>query len=241
MPTTWYEAVVREIIPETPQVRRFRLAIPALEVFHFQAGQFITFDLPVGEKRLQRWRSYSIASPPDGSNVLELCIARSPSGLGTRYFFEEVQVGTTLKFKGPEGTFVLPETLDHDVVMICTGTGIAPFRSMIADLHRRHWPCQRVHLIFGTRTENDILYRTELETLARHQPNFRYDVALSRQNDWHGHHGYVHPVYLNAYPQPHPALQFYLCGWTNMIDQAVAHLINDLHCRREQIHYELYG
>ena len=195
----------------------------------------------MGDKRLQRWRSYSIASPPDGSNVLELCIVRSPSGLGTRYFFEEVQVGTTLKFKGPEGTFVLPETLDHDVVMICTGTGIAPFRSMIADLHRRHWPCQCVHLIFGTRTENDILYRTELETLARQQPKFRYDVALSRQNDWHGHKGHVHPIYLNAYPQPLPSLQFYLCGWTNMIDQAVAHLFNDLHCRREQIHYELYG
>lgn len=241
MPVIWYEGVVRDIQNETPQVRRFWIEIPALQEFSFRSGQFITLDLPIGEKRLHRWRSYSIASRPDGSNLIELCIVRSPDGLGTQYLFEEVQPGSVLKCKGPEGGFVLPEPLHYPVVMVCTGTGIVPFRSMLADLQHRRIAHPPIHLIFGTRTEDSILYRAELEAFARDNPHFQYDIVLSRQPDWPGYQGHVHQVYLEKYPQPDPNLHFYLCGWSNMIDEAVALLFQRLHCQRTQIHYELYG
>ncbi len=243
MPAIWYDSTVVRIEQATPAVRRYWLAMRHGPRPPFKAGQFITVDLPIGEKRLQRWRSYSIANAPgDDPDLIELCIVRAPNGLATRYFFEEVQVGTVLRWKGPEGTFCLPETLeDKDIVMVCTGTGVAPFRSMLRDLQHTGRPHRNIHLIFGTRTEQDILYREEFEALTRTMSGFRYDIALSRQADWSGHRGYVHQVYLEHYAHKRDDLLFYLCGWSNMIDEAVANLLIRLGYDRKQILYELYG
>lgn len=237
----WYNGIVRKVTQASPNVRRFWVEVPEVEQFDFKAGQFVTMDLPIGEKRLQRWRSYSIASAPDGTNVLEFCIVRSTEGEGTKYLFESVGEGTTLKFKGPEGGFVLPDVIERDLVLVCTGTGVAPFRSMVQDLVRTGKPHRNIHLVFGTRDEAGILYRDEFERLAQQVSWFRYDVALSRQEDWPGHKGYVHEIYKAAYPTPRPDLAFYLCGWTNMVDEAVANLIAHLGYERGQVYYELYG
>lgn len=241
MPTTWYEGVVKKIAPLAPNVRAFHVEVPELETFDFQAGQFITLDLPIGDKRLQRWRSYSLANAPAGDNTLELCIVRSEQGVGSQYLFDAVKEGDTLKFKGPDGGFVLPETIDKDLVFICTGTGIAPFRSMILDLKNSGKAHRGIHLIYGTREESGMLYRGELEELSRTLPGFRYEVALSRQSDWSGWKGYVHQVYLAQYQNKRPDVAFYLCGWSSMIDEAVANLMLQLGYDRTQIHFELYG
>ncbi len=237
----WYNARVCRTADVIPHIRRLWLEIPEVERFDFKAGQFVTLDLPIGEKRLQRWRSYSIANAPDGSNVVELCIVRSPAGEGSRYLFEEVEVGSTLRFKGPDGGFVLPEVIDKDLVFICTGTGVAPFHSMLLDLKNSGRPHRNLHLIFGTRETSSILYRDEFEALAQELPNFRYDVALSRQADWPGHQGHVHAIYQQQYGEVRPDVAFYLCGWTNMIDEAVANLIVGMGYARGQVLYELYG
>jgi len=241
MPTTWYEGTVKKITLLTPSVREFHVEIPELDRFDFQAGQFITLDLPIGDKRLQRWRSYSIANAPNGSNLLELCIVRSEDGSGSHYLFDSLSAGSVLKFKGPDGGFVLPETIEKDLVFICTGTGIAPFRSMILDLQQSGKAHRGLHLIFGTRAEEGILYREEFEALTHTLPGFKYDIVLSRQLDWAGWKGYVHQVYLEQYQSPRPDVAFYLCGWSNMIDAAVENLLLKLKYDRPQIHFELYG
>lgn len=238
MPATWHTATVKHIEPLTPNVRRFVLEAP--ENFTFEAGQFITCDLPIGDKRLQRWRSYSIANAP-GDGTLELCIVRAENGLGSRYLFEELYEGSAIRFKGPDGGFLLPATIETDLVFICTGTGVAPFRSMLFDLRRSGKKHQKLHLIFGCRTVADILYREEFEQLAREWPDFRYDVVLSRQPDWPGYKGHVHPVYMQEYAEKRPDVQFYLCGWSAMIDEAVANLIIQLGYDRGQVKFELYG
>jgi ferredoxin-NADP reductase len=238
---TWYNARVIEIQAVNETVRRFWLQIPELTRFDFEAGQFVTMDLPIGEKRLARWRSYSIANAPDDSNVFELCIVRSGNGEGTRYLFEDVEVGSEIRLKGPDGTFVLPEHIEKDLVFICTGTGVAPFRSMIQDIQNSGKGYRNIHLIFGTRTEEGLLYRAEFEALERVMPNFKYTPVLSRQAEWAGPKGYVHSVYMAQYATPRPDVVFYLCGWSNMIDEAVANLMVTLGYDRKQIIYELYG
>ncbi len=241
MPTLWYDGVVKKIDLLAPTVRSIVIEVPVDGQFDFQAGQFITLDLPIGEKRLQRWRSYSIANAPDGSNLIELCVVRSVNGEGSRYLFEEVQAGSILRFKGPDGGFVLPDKIERDLVFICTGTGVAPFRSMLLDLQRSGKPHRNLQLIFGTRSESNILYRAEFEALEKSMPEFRYDIALSRQMDWNGHKGYVHQVYLERHAVVRPDVEFYICGWSNMIDEAVANLLVTLGYDRSQVRYELYG
>lgn len=244
-PAHWYTGIVTQIEDLAPRVKSFHLSIPEVEIFSFKPGQFVTFDLPVGEKRIQRWRSYSIASAPSETNEIELCIVHFEHGLGSSYFFEQVELGTQLKFKSAEGGFMLPDVIDHDLVMICTGTGIAPFRSMIQDIFQKKMPHKKIHLIFGTRKKDDILYIVEWEALMNTLPDFKFDVSLSREQNLNNtpylHTGYVHPIYQNEYANVRSDVHFYICGWSKMIDQAVANLFLDMKYSRNQIHYELYG
>ncbi len=241
MPWKWYNSKLIKIEDASPKTKRFWVEVPGEERIDFRAGQFVTMDLPIHERRNKRWRSYSIANAPNGSNVLEFCIVALEGGAATQYLFNEVQPGDTLRFKGPSGTFVLPEPVDHDMILVCTGTGVAPFRSMLHDVYNHQKPHRNIHLIFGTREENGILYRDEFELLAQKMPKFQYSIALSRESDWPGYKGYVHQIYEEHYQEVDPNRHFYLCGWSNMIDDAVAKLILEMGYDKSQVHYELYG
>jgi ferredoxin-NADP reductase len=239
----WYDSQIIDIQNETDSTKRLWVKIQGEEKVQFQAGQFITMDLPISDKRLKRWRSYSIASAPVGEvDVLEFCVVKAEESTGgSQYLCEEATIGTPIRFKGPDGAFFLKQPLEKDLVLICTGTGVAPFRSMIWDIYNQQIPYKNIHLIFGCRYEKDILYRKEFEELAQKMPNFKYDVALSREKDWTGTKGYVHEVYTKVYREKRDDVDFYICGWSNMIDDVVAKLMIDLGYDKSQIHYELYG
>lgn len=241
----WYDSHITKIETETPATKRFWVEVQGEEAINFEAGQFVTMDLPISDKRLKRWRSYSIANAPntEGGRELEFCIVKAENSTGgSKFFFEEAAIGTPIRFKGPDGTFTLKQPLDNrDLVLICTGTGVAPFRSMIWDIFNHQIPYKSIHLIFGTRYEKDILYRAEFEELQEKMRNFRYDVVLSREPNWKGWKGYVHEIYMHEYHEKRPDVDFYICGWSNMIDDVVAKLMVDLGYDKSQIHYELYG
>ena len=234
----WRKGVVIKIDDHTHNTKRFWIQVPELESFDFTPGQFVTLDLPIHEKPNKRWRSYSIASWPDGSNVFELLIVLAEQGLGTHYLFNEIKVGSELSFRGAQGVFTLPEQLDTDIFLICTGTGIAPFRSMVNYLRLHPVPFPNIHLIFGCRKKEDLLYYEELKTLEQQLPGFHYHPTLSREK-WEGHHGYVHPIY-EALCKDKPAARFYLCGWKHMVDEAKKRIV-ELGYDRKAIHQELYG
>jgi CDP-4-dehydro-6-deoxyglucose reductase len=240
----WKPAKITRIQQRSPTVRSFWLELPDRKVLDFRPGQFLTLDLPIGQTRRDGWRSYSIAAAPDGSNQAELCIVRLPEGKGTGYLFEGADIGAEVLTKEPAGVFTLSEgPLKDDVVMICTGTGVAPFRAMLQD--RLDKESINFHLIFGCRTEEDILYREEFEEMARAHSNFTYSVAVSREEvdsteGMEATKSYVHPVYETAYAGLRPNVRFYLCGWAVMVDEAKARLLK-LGYPQEQIVEELYG
>ncbi len=232
-------AKVVEIVNETSNTKRFYLEVQAQTVFDFKPGQFITLDLPIHEKKNKRLRSYSIASAPNGTNIIELVIVLMPGGLGTTYLFNEVQVGSIIPFRGALGHFLLPETNPVDLYFICTGTGIAPFRSMIHYLiHTGNIHNQNITLISGVRTQADLLYHKEMQELAAQHNWLRYLPTLSREQ-WSGATGYVHKQY-QLHAQQKPAAEFMLCGWRNMVDEART-TIEQMGINKKQIHFELYG
>jgi CDP-4-dehydro-6-deoxyglucose reductase len=237
----WYDSKVIKIEDASSTTKRFWVKVETEEVFDFRAGQFVTMDLPISDKRLKRWRSYSIANEPDHSNILEFCVVYLENGPASEYLFKEIEIGSTIRFKGPSGNFCLPEKIDKDLVFICTGTGVAPFRGMLLDIKKNNKPQKKIHLIFGTRFKEGILYREEFESFAKENPNFKYSIALSREEDWNGHKGYIHDIYLNDYKEVKDDIDFYLCGWTKMIDESVENLIIKMGYKNHQIHYELYG
>lgn len=234
----WQTGVVRQIESVNPATRRFFIELPEVERFDFKPGQFVTLDLPIHEQRNRRWRSYSIASAPDGSNIIELVIVHVVGGAGSTYLFNQTEVGSSLTLRGPHGVFVLPENLSDDLFLICTGTGVAPFRSMAAWLANNPRPHGAVHLIYGCRTQGELLYKEELDSYTSTIPGFYYHPTLSREQ-WDRDCGYVHPIYERLCEGRQPA-QFMLCGWKNMIDEAKERILA-MGYEKKQIHLELYG
>lgn len=240
MAKEWYEGTIIQIEDCAPATKRFWLEIDSDETFRFEPGQFVTLDLPIGEKPKDRWRSYSIASAPSDDNIIELVIVILEGGKGTHYLFEEAEVGTKIPFMGPLGKFTLPEELENDLCFVCTGTGVAPFRSMLLDLYRKGVSQPSFYLVFGTRHIDDILYYEELEALNQKWPNFHYIVTLSREqsDEWHGKKGYVHTVYEDLFHDLRPA-DFYLCGWRVMVNEAKDR-IEQMGYPPSSIHREVY-
>lgn len=242
----WRTGVVLKIEQQTEGTRRFFIQVPELENFNFKPGQFVTLDLPIHEKPNKRWRSYSIASWPDGTNVFELCIVLLEGGAGTTYLFNEVKEGSELTLRGPVGVFILPEVIEKDLYLICTGTGIAPFRSMLHHITIHNVPHKDIYLIFGTRKKENLLYYDELRELTKNLPHLHYIPTLSRE-EWEGKTGYVHQVYEDLVKERKKAktgencpASFYLCGWKDMIDEAKKRIL-ELGYDRKCIHQELYG
>ena len=238
----WRTGKVIRIEDATVNTRRFWIQVPELEVFDFKPGQFVTLDLPIHEKKNKRWRSYSIASHPDGSNIFELVIVLLEGGSGTHYLFNEVREGSELILRGPQGVFTLPEPVEKDLFFICTGTGIAPFRSMVHYLHLHQLPHKNIYLIFGCRKLGDALYSDELKKLEASLPGFKYLPTFSREilEDPAVRKGYVHSVYEQILEQEKSPASFYLCGWKNMIDDARQKLAA-FGYEKKDIHFELYG
>jgi CDP-4-dehydro-6-deoxyglucose reductase len=234
----WQKGIVKRVEQATHNTRRYWVELPETTTFDFKPGQFVTLDLPIHEQRNKRWRSYSIASVPDGTNVIELVIVHLEGGAGSSYFFDEITVGSELTLRGPHGVFVLPQPLVRDLFMICTGTGIAPFRSMLYHIHKNQLPHGKLHLIFGTRTQQDLLYADEMRELENLVTDFKFYPTLSRE-EWEGRSGYVHTIYEEICAAK-PNAEFMLCGWRVMIDEARERLLK-LGYDKKDIHLELYG
>jgi benzoyl-CoA 2,3-epoxidase subunit A len=108
-------------------------------------------------------RLYSIASPRDGekrnANNLSLTVKRAEGGIASNYLCD-LKVGSNVEVTGPFGaTFLMPNDPNADILMICTGTGSAPFRAF-TERRRRAAPGApgRMMMFFGARTPNELPY-----------------------------------------------------------------------------------
>lgn len=209
----YHTARIERIEDLSPTVKSFFIRYE--QDMPYQSGQFVIIDFGQLDHQFST-RSYSIADMYQDS-LIELCVVLKKEGAATPILFDR-KVGETLRISNPQGRFVLPENHeDKTMGFICTGTGVAPFRAMIKDLLIRRQFKGGVHLYFGCRNEEDILYRNDFETLQKEFPNFKYTPVLSRQ-DWNGAKGYVHDYYKTVF-ECKPDAFIYLCGWTEMIKQ----------------------
>lgn len=238
----WQNGKVIRIEDETASTKRFWIELTETDRFDFKPGQFVSLELPIHEQQSKRSRSYSIASAPDGTNVFELVIVLMEGGLGTSYLFTEAVVGSQFPVRGPMGHFTLPETIDTDIFMVCTGTGIAPFRSMVQHIHHNNIPHKDIYLIYGTRKCADGLYLEEMFDLKQKLPGFHFIPTFSRETSVDEGHciGYVHAVYEQLLEEKKEESQFYLCGWRDMINDARQRL-QQSGVDKKMIHFELYG
>lgn len=223
---------VRDIA--TNDSRHFKLTFEPGTTFEFDAGQFVNIIIPNPEKTFKR--PYSIASSPTWTGNLDICWKKVDGGAATSYLWT-LKAGDKLQIQGPLGRFTLPEKLPKKVVFVSTGTGIAPFRSMMHDLLENKKEIDIVN-IFGNRYEQDILYKEEFEELARNNANLTNVFTVSRPKDWTGETAYVQEMLKKYVPYSEDTI-IYICGLTAMIME-VEKAAMDLGFTKEQIHYEKY-
>jgi ferredoxin-NADP reductase len=233
----FFDSKVLDIIDETEQVKRFIIEFNKDIPLNFRAGQFVMINMPIPAKITHR--SYSIASAPCTDNVFELVIVLNPQGLGTPWMWENLKPGSVVPVSKPLGKFGLPVPLDQDICFVCTGVGIAPFRSMAWDIFNKDTPHKNIYMVFGTRHISDILYRNEMEELAGKHPEFKYIPTLSREGEnWTGRKGYVHQAYEELFSDRRTAY-FYLCGWNDMLNEARKR-IADMGYEKKLVKFETY-
>jgi len=191
----------------------FRLREPAS--IAFKAGQFVSFEIHQDGGKFPLTRPDSIASPPSRRDSLDLLLNLVPRGPGSTYLFG-LRPGDVTQFKGPAGAFYLHDDLKRDHLFVATGTGVAPFRSMLLTLFERGCS-SAVSLYWGVRQQNDLYYLDEFEALAAAHPNFRLVLTLSRPSEgWTGERGRVTPLVGKRITSVEN-LAVYLCGNSGML------------------------
>ena len=177
-----FDAHVLRSVPLSEFTKHIDLEVNGVPRFGFVPGQWLSVkaNTPDGEEMT---RAYSIASPPSENGHFAFCLNRVQDGFMSNYLCT-LDEGAKIAFQGPFGDFILRPPL-RDTVFIATGTGIAPFRSMLHwllaenDRHqgRQFW------LLFGARREQDIYYRDEFEKLTAKHTNFHFLPTLSRGDE----------------------------------------------------------
>ncbi|MBK7396606.1 MAG: FAD-dependent oxidoreductase [Myxococcales bacterium] len=197
----------------------------------FVPGQWVNLFDAAGDKR-----SYSIASAPRADGTFDLAVTHVLHGPMST-LLHALPIGAELRMADAQGFFVMDPVV-RPVLMVATGTGLAPFRAMLQHLVSTP-PTVPIWLIAGHRTQADLLYRDELEALPLR--TFRYWPTLSRGGPtWRGSKGWVQAHVPPALAALGTDVDVYVCGLTHMV-----HAVRDL-CRRElgvprkQVHAEKY-
>ena len=228
-----------------PSVRHLAFEREDGQPFAFVPGQFIQihFQYPDGKPTK---RSYSVGTVgTDGVTpvpVLEIAVSYVDGGAATE-LLSKLDVGETVNASGPYGRFCLQDNdANRRYLLVATGTGVTPYRAMLPLIRRLSATrgC-RFDLIYGARTEVDLLYGEEFEAFGREVPGFGFHPCFSRvpravpgPNDRSGRV----QVALEALA-PDPAGDIaYLCGNPDMVDQCFA-MLKDAgmpvaHIRREK-------
>ncbi len=210
-----FKAHVSRIKDLTHDVRELELSLVAPDSIEFKAGQWISLDVWHPKLGQHVPRQYSIASPPSQRQQINLLFNRVPHGSGTSYLFS-LHEGDPVEFQGPNGSFYLQEKPGRNLVFVATGTGIAPFHSMISTF-LEHPQVGTLRLYWGLRSQRDLYYQCELETLAQRHPNFSFITTLSRpEHGWKGSIGRVTRLVENNISSVNNVTVF-LCGNGGMI------------------------
>lgn len=236
-----FVSVLKKIKVLSSDVKQFQFTIP--QGFEYQAGAYVNINFVIDGKPMGR--AYSIASFGCKSSI-ELCIKLVPQGVGSGFLFS-LQEGDSVKMIGPLGHFFIPQKYfknNTDIIFICVGTGVAPFRAMIQDLLLVQKVRNSIGLLSGFRKESGILYQKEWEEFQHQFCNFFWENTLSQPDTlgYRGQKGRIQTLLENIFQNPkfqYATTAFYICGLSPMIREVEALLISK-GISQESIHYESY-
>jgi ferredoxin-NADP reductase len=218
--------------------KHLEFEVKGVSRFGFVPGQWLSVkaSTPQGEEMT---RAYSIAVPASENGHVAFCLNRVQDGFMSNHLCS-LGEGAEITFQGPFGDFILHPPL-RDTLFIATGTGIAPFRSMLHWLladRERHLG-HEFWLLFGARREQDLYYRDEFERLAIEHSTFHFVPTFSGASpEWKGLRGYVQE-HVKHIVGSRTDMHAYICGLDKMV-KANRELLKSLGWERSSIRFEKY-
>jgi CDP-4-dehydro-6-deoxyglucose reductase len=212
---------IARLTPLAPDVLQVMLRLPAVEPLRFHAGQYLDVLLEAGKRR-----SFSIASPPHDSELLELHVRRVAGGGFTERLFggggpkggAPLAVGSLLRIEGPLGQFSYRNGAGP-VIMVAGGTGFAPLKSMLR--HVLETGIRRpIHFYWGARHARDVYEEGLVLGWTHAHAGLRFTAVLSEATlaeATHHRTGWVHEAVVADYPQL-SAFEVYAAGPPAMIE-----------------------
>ena len=234
-------ATVTKVRVASDRVKLFTLEVPTGG--NFKAGQHYDVRLTAPDG-YQAQRSYSLASSPGDTNLIEIAIELIDDGEVSSYFHDSVEPGEMIEVRGPiGGHFTWEPSHTKSSIFVAGGSGIAPIISMLR--HRftvkNNAPAL---LLFSVRTEDDILYREELERMSDNDPSLHVVTTITRgtSKDWIGNtrridQGMIDSALVNTGVKPESA---YVCGGSGFVE-SIADILLDTGLDFKQIHIERFG
>ncbi|HEX2024591.1 MAG TPA: FAD-binding oxidoreductase, partial [Acidimicrobiales bacterium] len=205
--------------------------------FEFAPGQFVGVEAEFPGKGFRR-SPYCILSDPADAPRFELLVRAVPNGPLSLYL-ADLEAGDEVVFRGPTGRSMVPRDADRELVLMGTGTGVAPLLSLARRLLADGYP-QPISLWWGLRLVDDICLTDELDALATAYPHrFDYAITLSQPPEgWTGLRGRLG----ESVPPLLPTLggkRYYLVGNGAMLEEMALGL-SDLGVIQQHIYKEPY-
>jgi ferredoxin-NADP reductase len=221
---SWRLAEVVEVRPETDRVVTLALEVPDWD--GHLPGQHVDVRL-TAEDGYRAERAYSIASSPDGGRI-ELAVERLEDGEVSPYLAGELRPGDQLELRGPVGGyFVWEPGRGGPLLLVAGGSGVAPLMAMVRyrAATGREVPAR---LLYSSRTEEDVIFREELERLAEAGDGLTVTHALTRAQPpgWAGYARRIDAVMLEEVgwrPGERPLI--YVCGPTRLVEAVAGDLV----------------
>ncbi len=233
MAAEFYDLKVSGIIQETPDARSFLFEIPAplRDRFVYEAGQFLTFEVPFLGMQLRR--CYSLASAPETDGWHKVTVKRVEGGRISNWFNDELVVGSTIRVQPPEGRFVLhANEKERPLALFGGGSGITPVIALMKAALAT--TARKVRLVYANRDAQSIIFRDELALLVRANPG-RAEVV---------HHldsagGFLTPSAVVQHLRGFESADFYTCGPGPFMD-TVEKALDELRVAPERRHFERF-
>jgi ferredoxin-NADP reductase len=225
---------VKEIVPRTYNVRSFRFLRPA--ALSYKAGQFLFVTIKAeGGKELSK--PFSISSSPTETEHMEFTKKFSESEFSTA--LKGLKEGDWARIDAPYGSF----TFEGEYGKICLlggGIGITPFRSICKYCTDKRMGT-KITLVYGNRSENDIVFRKEFEAMQKQNPNLKLVFTVNEATSgWKGNTGFINTELIKKELPDCKENVFYTCGPPAMVE-AMERLVEALGLSKTQLKREYFA
>ena len=228
-----FETKVKEVIPRTPNVTSFRFPRPA--GLHYKPGQFLFVSIKSGGKELNK--HFSFSSSPTEKGHIEFTKKFTDSEFSAA--LRALKVGDWARIDAPYGKFTF-EGENAKIGMLAGGIGITPLISICKYCVDKRLKT-KVTLLYGCRTENDIAFRKELETMQRQNKNLKVVFTVNEATpEWRGATGVIEADIVKKEIPDYKETMFYTCGPPAMVE-VMAKLVESLGLPETQLKREYFS